>query len=128
MSESDNYSTPSWLMEIFGSWYDPCPLNPTPSFDGLNIEWFDKTYVNPPYSNPLPWVIKAIEENKKGKTIAMLMKLDCSTQWFLLLSNANANIILINERVKFNGKPPIFPSMLAILEKKAQSPKEGASQ
>lgn len=121
---NDNYATPQWILDIFENWYDPCPLNPNPEIDGLKVEWKDKTYVNPPYSNPLPWVLKAIEENKKGKRIAMLLKLDCSTKWFLCLANANAHIILINERVRFNGKPPIYPNMIAILEKGDQTREE----
>ena len=115
MKESDNYETPNWIKIMFDGWFDPCPLNPSPTIDGLKIDWKDKTFVNPPYSEPLLWVLKAIEENKKGKNIALLLKLDCSTKWFLLLNNANAHILLINERVRFNGKTPPFPNMLAIL-------------
>jgi hypothetical protein len=115
--EKDNYPTPLWLMELFEDWYDPCPLNPNFEVDGLSLDWKDKTYVNPPYSGPLPWVLKAIEENKKGKTIALLLKLDCSTKWYKELMNANAHIIFINERVKFNGKAPPFCNMIAILSK-----------
>ncbi len=32
------------------------------------------------------------------------------------LKSAKAHIIMLNERVKFNGKTPAFPSMLAVLE------------
>jgi hypothetical protein len=113
---SDNYATPSWIMSMFEGWYDPCPLNPNPTVDGLKEDWKDKTYVNPPYSNPLPWVLKSIEENKKGKRIALLLKLDCSTRWYRELMNANAHIIFINERVKFSGKPPLFSCFIAILD------------
>ncbi len=95
--KGDSYETPNWIKELFE-------------------EWKHKTFVNPPYSNPLPWIEKAIEENKKGKTIVLLLKLDCSTKWFLKLASAKAHIMMINERVKFNGKASPFPSMLAILE------------
>jgi len=114
----DNYATDKWLMEIFGDWYDPCPLNPTPETDGLLLDWKDKTYVNPPYSTPLKWVEKAIEENKKGKTIVMLLRVDTSTKWFAKLIEAKAHILWINKRLKHNtGKPANFPSMLVILNK-----------
>jgi len=110
----DNWSTPKWLMILFKDWFDPCPLNGN---NGLNIEWKDKTYVNPPYSNPTPWVEKAIIENKKGKTIAMLLKLDTSTKWFLMLQEANAHFITFFGRLKFsNSKSALFPSVLVILE------------
>ena len=114
--ESDNYKTPQWIMDMFEDWFDPCPLNPNPTIDGLNIEWKDKTYVNPPYSNPLPWVLKAIDENKQGKKIALLLKLDCSTKWFMALQNANAHFLFINERVKFNGNVPPWCNVLVLLE------------
>jgi hypothetical protein len=79
--------------------------------------WMDKTFVNPPYSDPLSWVKVAIEENKKGKFIVMLLKVDTSTKWFSLLQNHGAKFLWINGRLKYNtGKPAPFPSMLAILE------------
>ena len=116
----ENYSTPKWILEIFEDWFDPCPLNDNPKVNGLDIEWKDKTYVNPPYSNPLPWVEKAIEENKKGKTIVLLLRMDTSTRWFKELQESGAKFLWINGRLKFGdtGKPAPFPSMLVILNKK----------
>lgn len=35
----DSYATPSWLMDLFEGWFDPCPLNKNPEIDGLSIEW-----------------------------------------------------------------------------------------
>ena len=113
----DNWKTPNWIMRIFGTWFDPCPLDSNPKIDGLNIDWKDKTYVNPPYSNPLPWVEKAIEENKKGKTIVMLLNVDTSTKWFAKLNEANAHFIWFSERLKFSeADASPRPSMLVVLE------------
>ena len=116
--KSDCYNTPNWIKDLFKDFYDPCPISngELRSNDGLG-DWKDKTFVNPPYSNPLPWVLKAIEENKKGKTILLLLKCDPSTKVYRLLHENNAHILLFNERIKFNGKTPNFPSMLAILYK-----------
>jgi len=115
---SDNYATDNRIMDVFSDWFDPCPLNPEPTKDGLSIEWKDKTYVNPPYSKPLPWIEKAIEENKKGKTIVMLLRMDTSTKWFAKLQEANAVFLWVNGRLRFNNlKPANFPSMLVILNK-----------
>lgn len=119
MGMSDNYNTPSWIMEIFEDWYDPCPISKGKlrEFDGLG-SWKDKTFVNPPYSKPMPWIEKAIAENKKGKTIVMLLKVDNSTKWFARLIEAKAEIMWFNKRLKFLGnKPANFPSMLVILPK-----------
>ena len=118
---TDRWTTPLWLMYIFKDYYDPCPLNPIE--DGLNTNWKDYTYVNPPYSEPLKWVLKAIEENKKGKTIVLLLKLDSSTRWYKELVNANAHILLFNERLHYSDSNPAnFPSMLAILSAPAKPP------
>lgn len=113
----DNYKTPQWLLNVFEGWFDPCPLNDNPEVDGLTIDWVNKTYVNPPYSKPLPWVEKAIEENKKGKTIAMLLRVDTSTKWFAKLVEAQAEILWFSKRIKFTDKDANFPSMLVILHK-----------
>ena len=121
---NDNYATDERIMDLFSDWFDPCPLNENydrndhNSIDGLKIEWEDKTYVNPPYSKPLPWVLKAIEENKKGKLIVMLLRMDTSTRWFKELQEAGAMFLWINGRLRFNNlKPANFPSMIVILNK-----------
>jgi len=114
--KNDNYATDESIMQIFDDWFDPCPLNPNYKIDGLKINWKDKTFVNPPYSNPLPFVKKAINENKKGKRIIMLLRMDTSTKWFKNLQEAGALFMWINGRLRFNtGKPANFPSMIAIL-------------
>ena len=114
---NDNYATDNRIMELFNDWFDPCPLNPNPDLNGLDIDWKDKTYVNPPYSKPLPWVRKAIEENNKGKLIVMLLRMDTSTKWFKELQEANAVFLWINGRLRFNNlKPANFPSMLVYLD------------
>ena len=109
----DSYATPKWLMDIFGDYYDPCPFDFNPIFDGLNNEWRDKTYVNPPYSEPLKWVKKAVEEYKKGKLIVMLLRADSSTEYFRLCQE-HGEVIYFGRRIKFNGKTPYFASMLVI--------------
>ena len=59
---------------------------------------------------------KAIEENKKGKTIALLLRMDSSTEFFKLLQENNAHLLWINKRLKFRtGKPANFPVFLIFL-------------
>ena len=118
IKDSDNWSSPEWILDLFKGFYDPTPLNA--KVDALEIEWKDRTYCNPPYSNPKPFIEKAIEENKKGKLIVMLLPVDTTTEWYLLLKNVQAHIILPNERLKFNGsnKPARWGCMIAILDKK----------
>ena len=120
---NDNQKTPEWILDIFKGWFDPCPSEY--KRDGLKIRWRDRTYVNPPYSKPKPWIVKAIEENKKGKIIAMLLPVDTSTEWFRMLVEAKAHILLPNERLRFNGSktPARWACMIVILNKEKIPPK-----
>ena len=115
---NDDYPTDEWLKGIFQEWFDPCSLSQGEfrSFDGLGSSWGERSFVNPPYSDPLPWVKKAIEESKKGKKIVLLLKADTSTRWFSELQNAGAHFLWVNGRLKYKtGTPAPFPSMIAIL-------------
>lgn len=104
-------------MDYFRDWFDPCPNNPT--FDGLKIEWKEKNYVNPPYSNPMPWVEKAIAESKMGKLVVMLLRVDTSTKWFAKLVEAQAHFFFAYGRLHYSDllKPPNFATMLVLLER-----------
>lgn len=117
---NDNYATPLWLMEHFKNHFDPCPLNA--DFDGLKIEWKSPTFVNPPYSDPLAWVIKAIEQSKKGVSVVMLLRIDVSTKFYKLIMEQNPHIAFFNERLHFNElkQSPNFSSMLVYLEVKKE--------
>jgi hypothetical protein len=119
---TDSYRTDIWIKTIFEDWFDPCPFNPMwcDDFDdGLELEWPNKTFVNPPYSNPKPWIQKAIKENKMfNKSIAMLLKHDTSTKWYKLIHESKGHILLVNERLKHRtGSPAAFPSMIVVWEK-----------
>lgn len=112
---NDCWLSPIWLMKHFKYHFDPCPINPL--FDGLKINWHNPTYVNPPYSSPIKWVKKAIEEKDKGNSVVMLLRVDPSTKWYRLLIENNAHICFFNERLKFSGVKgsPNFSSMLVFL-------------
>jgi DNA N-6-adenine-methyltransferase (Dam). len=106
LGHSDNWSTPEELYNKlnaeFNFDFDPCPLNST--FDGLVIEWGKSNYINPPYSRQLKeaFVIKAIEESKKGKICVMLLPVSTSTRLFhrYILPNAR-EIRFLEGRVRF---------------------------
>lgn len=83
---SDNWATPKEFYDKlnleFNFNFDPCPLNS--AFDGLLIEWKERNFINPPYSRKLKesFVIKAIQESKKGKLCVMLLPVSTSTKLF----------------------------------------------
>ena len=120
MKETDNWKTPEWLMRLFDSdcWIDRTPIDYTK--DCLISEWNDDrryNYLNPPYSNPLPFILKGIEQHKKhGITVAFLLKLDTSTKWYRELVSADAHFIYVGERLHYSDKDSApFPSTIAIL-------------
>jgi len=118
-----DYATPSWLKEgVFGGWFDPCPLFGRlkgRKVDGLKMEWLGtKVFINPPYSNVMPWAERAIAEARSGKTVVLLLKHDHSTKWFAKLHEAGAVFLAFMTRLSFNGVDLApFPSVLVILSK-----------
>ena len=75
-------------------------------FDGLNTEWGDSNFVNPPYSRKLKdaFVIKAIEESKRGKLCVCLLPVSTSTILFHEHIQPNASEIrFLKGRVRFIG-------------------------
>ena len=128
---NDEHLTPSWLKDgLFAGWFDPCPLwdSSEPKFDGLKIDWAaDRIFVNPPYSNPRPWVEKAIEAARAGKTVAMLLKHDTSTRWYSRLHEAGAHFLAIIGRLAFTGSPAPFPSVLVVLSNLARKEVEDSA-
>ena len=115
---SDDYKSDKWILEMFKGFHDPCPLG---GFEtgpcGLSTSWPHRTFVNPPYSNPKKWVEWGIEQRQtRDIMIVYLLKHDTSTQWYKLLHEAGAKIMLFCGRLKYQtGRPANFPSMLAIL-------------
>ena len=97
--------------------FDPCPLNC--HFDGLEIPWGQSNFVNPPYSQKLKelFILKAIEESKKGKTVVMLLPVSTSTKIFHDHIKPNCKSIeFVKGRLKFNGlkSSGTFDSMIVI--------------
>lgn len=83
---NDSVSSPAWLLRAFEGWDDPCPLGGERDADGLLREWRDPTYANVPFSDPMPWVQKAVLEARRGKRVVLLTRTDPSTRWWTLLN------------------------------------------
>jgi phage N-6-adenine-methyltransferase len=129
LNHSDNWETPKEFYDKLNAEFkfdfDPCPLHS--DFDGLTIEWGKSNYINPPYSRQLKeaFVIKAIEESKKGKICVMLLPVSTSTRLFHEAIQPNANEIrFVKGRIKFigvntkgvlvNDKAPMHDSMIVV--------------
>jgi hypothetical protein len=102
-------------------WFDPCPCPRPEGYDSLKIPWKNPTYCNPPFrkkdspdGGPTAFVRKAIEENKLGKTVALVLP----TQSYVnLLLEAGATAHSVG-RVKWleadTGKPSSSPSPITL--------------
>ena len=103
------------LVNYFHFDLDPCPVNWDGSFDGLQIPWKDKNYVNCPYSKKLAWVKKAKIEQDNGKMSVFFLPVDTSTQWYHDWIFRYSMVLWIRGRVTSDlGKTPAFSSLLAI--------------
>lgn len=114
INNDDNYATPpdfyEELNKEFNFDFDPCPYNEneiTPETDGLLKEWGRSNFVNPPYSLKLKeaFVLKAIEEQKKGKRSIFLVPVSTSTKLFHDHIKPNAKEIrFVKGRIKFGKR------------------------
>lgn len=133
--DSDAYGTPAWIIrrlhralgDRFG--LDPCSgAEPIPiahrSFteadDGLTQDWTtaDTMFLNPPYSDPKPWMRKLVGalESDDGPRLALaLLKCDPSTEWFTRYVVNADYLCLFGDRISFYGSDggAGFPSMIA---------------
>ena len=116
VKESDKWKTPGWFMAIMNqALIDRCPPNHID--DSLQTTWVEASYVNPPYSNPLPFVLKGLEEHKKNRiAVVFLLKLDPSTRWYKALVEGGGHFLFFAERLHYSeAQSAPFPSVLCIL-------------
>tara|TARA_R100000654_G_scaffold68653_2_gene97743 strand:- start:2616 stop:3053 length:438 start_codon:yes stop_codon:yes gene_type:complete len=125
--KTDNWATPKKLYDDlnkeFSFDFDPCPLNS--NFNGLEVKWGKRNFVNPPYSNVKGFLIKAHEEIKNGNAelCVFLTFANTDTKWFHDYCYGYGEIRFIKGRLKFvdiNGQTKnsaMRPSILVILKK-----------
>jgi hypothetical protein len=98
---SDAYCTPAWLTAMLPPVdVDPCS-NPRSTvrarrsyslekrLDGLKLPWNGSVFLNWPYSDPMPWAMKLIEELTNGHCTEaiVLCKLDPTVSWWHTLTS-----------------------------------------
>lgn len=104
----DDWKTPKELYNKldreFNFDFDPCPLHA--DFNGLQMEWGNHNFINPPYSRKLKeaFIFKALTESQKGKLCVLLLPVSTSTKIFhnIILPNKK-DIRFLKGRVKFEG-------------------------
>ena len=81
-------------------WLDPCPYPRPEGYDGLQVDWGEKAFVNPPWGNIRPFVEKALIECEKGCCVHMLLLAKPTTKVF-------QDVIFPNEEVEWlRGRVP----------------------
>jgi hypothetical protein len=111
LKHKDHWQTPTEFYELlnkeFDFNFDPCPYQHNVDiWDGLAIDWGERSFINPPYSQKLKeaFVIKAIEQAGQGKLCVCLLPVSTSTRLFHnhILPN-NTEIRFLFKRLKFTG-------------------------
>ena len=125
---SDSVGTPQWLfcaaVNLYGYFeLDVCADKSnakaeeyyTEKDNGLLKRWYALNWCNPPYSDPLPWVKKAIEETDYGCSTVLLLPADLSTEYAKLSFDYWVDIL--GQRIKFDGHTgsPKFGSMFVYI-------------
>lgn len=135
LPHSDDWATPAYVYDElnarFDFNFDPCPLmHDIGLWDGLLIEWKERNFINPPYSvkNKTAFILKAIEESKKGKLCVLLLPVSTSTKLFHdhILANVTEPVRFWKSRIKFIGrnskgemvsnKSPMHDSMIVVFD------------
>lgn len=117
---TDDWQTPQELYnelnKEFKFTFDPCPYQSP--FNGLNVDWGQSNFINPPYSKVLAFAKKGYEEYLKGKTCVWLVFARTDTKWFHDYIYPYAELRFIKGRLKFSGSKNSAPapSMIAILK------------
>lgn len=115
----DEWSTPQWLFDYYNAEFSfdldaaasklnhKCERYFTRDDDALQQTWQGNKAIwcNPPYSDPAPWVRKAIQEVNQSRLmkVVMLLPSDTSTAWFSEAYNNAISMVLFQGRIKFGG-------------------------
>jgi phage N-6-adenine-methyltransferase len=134
---SDCWGTPPEMVREMEAEFGPFELDPcatpetakAPKFytvfdNGLLLPWRGRVWLNPPYSDPTPWLQRAVAAQEDGCLVVALLPASTDANWFHDLVLPNAEVRFIRQRVRFigwRGTPipsPIAPNLWAIFHPK----------
>jgi hypothetical protein len=114
LKDSDRYFTPRWLVDLVIEQFgvidcDPCSdplsaISATHRFDaregvdGLVKPWVGRCFVNPPYSNVQPWVLRAVQHAAAGGEVVMLINASTDTTYWQSYVFDHATVCFLNRR------------------------------
>lgn len=112
LPKNNHYETPAkFYAELHAEFnfdFDPCPFHhDLNKWDGLEIEWGQRNYINPPYDRKLKpaFVKKALVESRKGKLCVLLLPVHTSSKLFkkVIEPNVTEPIRYVEGRLSFKG-------------------------
>lgn len=118
----DGWNTPSWLCDLLPNVDVDPASNPRSNIkarvtysleagqDGLAEKWFGLVWVNPPFSNILPWADKLHAEIRHIHGAGFLVNTDSSTQWWRALIKLLPWRFDFSKRIQFSPPPGVQPS------------------
>ena len=124
-SHADQFAqTPDYIYDAlddeFHFDFDPCPVKP--KFDGLEVDWGKRNFVNPPYDDLASWLNKGVEEMKKNSVSVFLIPFRPNTQYFskYVLRQA-CEIRFFRDKITFKGyeRPCCFGVCVVIFRPKS---------
>jgi hypothetical protein len=137
---SDSYCTPLWLTARLPMVdVDPCS-NPRSTvrarrtyslekkLDGLKLSWNGSAFINWPYSAPLPWAAKMVQELLSGRCTEaiILCKLDTSTEWWQVATAfEQPELWTFDLRIPFDEPPALVEERI---KKFAEAGKKGGEK
>lgn len=120
MKESDRYFTSPEILELvlqqFGEVdLDPC-WDPDPGCivqakqvfdirrgeDGLSLDWTGKVFLNPPYSEPSPWLARAALHARQGGEVLAIVNAACGTSYWMRHVWPHCRVCFLAPRPKFS--------------------------
>jgi hypothetical protein len=106
---SDDYYTPAWVFERMGIEFDLDVCSPpgglpwiparrffTMADDGLSQPWAGRVWMNPPYSQPSPWVDRFVAH---GSGICLLPF--AKSRWARHIWDSSDGVVLAADQTKF---------------------------
>lgn len=118
MSIRDSWATPPWLTALLPAVdLDPCSNDRSTvradraydlarGEDGLALPWSGSLWINPPYSDVLPWAERLIA-SPDVTACGVLINVDPSTRWWRLLTGRLSIALLLTRRVQFDPPPGV---------------------
>jgi DNA N-6-adenine-methyltransferase (Dam) len=104
---SDEYYTPEYIYSGLGQFdIDPCagPISNIAKVNnrdktGLDIPWNGRVWLNPPYSDMMPW----LQRFSFCESGVALLNAKTDTKWFHFLVQYCSGVFFIKKRVRFKG-------------------------